>query len=229
MNSKTFIKFQQENPDYTIHPVSSDQFLSYGRTINNIDISPFQRKIDYKETPGEGVEYIADIAALSSLPLAKELAVTCFGEMEIQVGWCRGFNRLLGALEYHKSSEVIVSLTDCILILGKTQQISNNQYHTMNTEIFFVPQNTLLELYSGTLHFAPIAVHKTGFITLIILPKKTNLPLNKSIEQNATENKNETQLLFMKNKWLLAFTGSKQEKKGAYPGLLGDNIGLNQI
>ena len=46
--------------------------------------------------------------------------------MPIQIGYCNGPNSTLNGLEYHKSSEINIAITDMVLLLGKVQEVENN-------------------------------------------------------------------------------------------------------
>ncbi len=41
--------------------------------------------------------------------------------MPVELGYCMGHNQKLNALEYHRSSEVNVSVTDYIVFLGRNR------------------------------------------------------------------------------------------------------------
>lgn len=57
---------------------------------------------------------------------AIDLKMRIFGELPIQIGYCNGHNSKLNALEYHRSSEVNVAVTDIILLLGSEQDIASD-------------------------------------------------------------------------------------------------------
>ena len=66
------------------------------------------------------VIYEPSIKELEDLKIAEELRIREFGELPIQIGYCNGNNYLLNAVEYHRSSEINVAVTDLILLLGCT-------------------------------------------------------------------------------------------------------------
>ena len=120
-----------------------------------------------------------------------------YGGMDIQIGYCNGQNIQLNGLEYHKGNEVLIAMTDLILLVGKVQDIRNNKYNSKNIIGILVPKGMGIELYSTTLHFALCKIHEEGFKSVIILPKGTNC----IIQEGAQTIKNdEDELLFRKNK-----------------------------
>ena len=60
-----------------------------------------------------------------------------FGGLPIQIGYCNGSNVKLNALEYHRSSEIDIAVTDLILLLGCQQDIKEDTYDTALVEAFF--------------------------------------------------------------------------------------------
>lgn len=140
--------------------------------------------------------------------------------MPIQIGYCNGSNVLLNAVEYHRDSEVNVALTDMILLLGKEQDIEEDKsYDTEKIEAFFIPAGTIVEVYATTLHYAPCNANGEKFSTAVVLPKGTNTEIEKT-----QENVKEDQLLFARNKWLIAHEDAKIE--GAFVGLKGENLSV---
>ena len=180
-------------------------------------------KVLKENTPlPENVEYVPGLDILESLPVKKELVSRCFGEMEIQIGYCNGHNSMLNALEYHKSSEINVAATDAVLLLGSKQDIKDDfTYDTSLAQAFLLPKGTAVELYATTLHYAPCGVGNDGFKVAIILPKGTNLDLD---EEHA---KGEDGHLTAKNKWLLGHPDGGLPE-GSPMGLTGENLCVNR-
>ncbi len=199
--------------------VYSDAFTTYGKVISAIDFTALIAAIEKTAMPEQGNRYVAhDDTCYASVQQAHldEL----FGEMPVQVGYVNGYNSKLNALEYHKSSEVNVAITDLVLLLGKVQAIEHNQYHSNQVEAFFVPAGTAIEVYGTTLHFAPCKVEDSGFKCAVILPLGTNVA-----DRKGSGVGEESKLLFKTNKWLLAHPEHKALiEQGAHQGILGENI-----
>ncbi|WP_163194068.1 DUF4867 family protein [Clostridium thermarum] len=206
-----------------IKNVTDREFRKYGQILKNYDFAEILEKM--KSTPlPEGVTYEPSIKELEDLEIAKELRDREFGELPIQIGYCNGNNYMLNAVEYHRSSEINIAVTDLILLLGSQQDIeADYTYNTANIEAFFVPAGTAIEVYATTLHYAPCNANEGGFKCVVVLPKDTNKPLD-----NKAEKVNEDALLFAKNKWLIGHKNTDLGAQGAFIGLVGENISLKK-
>ena len=196
------------------------EFKQYGRVLD-VDTAEFVATMKAKEAIKEGVVYEPSDADLEALPLFKQMQDEVYGGLEVEFGFCSGYNNKLNAVEYHRSSEVDIAATDLVLMLGLQQDIdyTNNTYETKNVEFFFVPQGTAVELYATTLHYAPCRENNEEFRCGVVLPKGTNLPLAVKPENLEGENK----LLFAANKWLIGHSESGVDKDGGFIGLIGEN------
>lgn len=203
--------------------VTDKEFKQYGRVLD-IDTADFVQAMLAKEPIKEGVVYEPSDEVLEKLPLYKQMQDEVFGGMEVEFGFCSGYNNKLNAVEYHRSSEIDIAATDLVLMLGRQQDIdySNNTYETKNIELFFVPKGTAVELYATTLHYAPCRENNEEFRCGVVLPKGTNL----SLKVKPVENKGENQLLFAANKWLIGHAESGVDKDGGFIGLVGENTTL---
>lgn len=204
-----------------IKSVNDKEFKKYGQILKNYDCSEIIEKM--KNTPlPEDVIYEPSIKELEELTIAKQLRDREFGELPIQIGYCNGNNYMLNAVEYHRSSEINIAVTDLILLIGSQQDIEDDySYDTSKIEAFKVPAGTIIEVYATTLHYAPCNVEKEGFKCVVVLPKDTNLTLENKVEKNG-----EDALLFAKNKWLIGHKDTDLGEQGAFIGLVGENISI---
>lgn len=210
----------KKNSDFEIKNISESNFEKYGKIL---DSKLFIESIQYLKTlnvPEFGNKYIAhDKEFLGNLSNTK-MYDDIFGYSQLQFGYVNGNNEYLNALEYHKSSEINVAATDFVLFIGDYKDIQNNQYDSSKLEVFYVPENTVIEMNPGVLHFSPCKVTDKGFKCGVILPYGTNQEFVSSKYDLPSEN----HLLFKTNKWLLAhFENENLIAKNAYPGLLGVN------
>ena len=115
-----------------IYKVTDERFKKYGRIIKNIDFSSLM--CGMKDTPlPDDVLYEASSDKLERTEIAEEIKNTFYGELPIQIGYCNGHNVMLNALEYHRSSEINVALTDVILLVGLVTDITDDlTYDTSN-------------------------------------------------------------------------------------------------
>jgi len=132
----------------------------------------------------------------------------------MQIGYCNGKNKKLNALEFHKSSEIIVAGTDLILILGKISDIQDNTYDTSKVEVFKMLAGEVVEIYATTLHYCPISIGDECFSAAILLPKHTNDNLLQPVGGMAA-----------RNKWLYGHEESFDLNSNELAGrLIGENI-----
>lgn len=200
-----------------IQKITDASFRKYGKVVTGIDFGELLEKMGETPCP-QDVIYEPSIPELEALPVYGELQTIAYGELPIQIGYCNGVNYKLNALEYHRSSEVDIAATDAILLLGLQADVTEDYtYDTAKVEAFFLPKGVGVELYATTLHYAPCSVGDNGFRVVIVLPRDTNLPLEKTHEGG------EDGHLTAKNKWLLGHPeGGLPE--GSPMGLIGENL-----
>jgi len=200
-----------------IYTVTDPEFIPYGRVIPDIQVKPLITTLEQVPLP-DGVDYVASVQNLESAVCCNDFKEKVFGNMDIQVGYCIGYNKQLNGLEYHKSSEVNVAVTGMILMLGKQQDITKEgTYDTGKVQAFYVSPETSVELYATTLHYAPCETEETGFRCVVILPKGTNAPWKDARKADP--------MLFAQNKWLIAHKDAKIPE--AFEGLVGENLKID--
>lgn len=199
--------------------VTDSSFDKYGKVVLGYSVSRILKEMEH--TPlSEEVIYVPSVEELESVPEAEAFKNRAFGGLPIQIGYCNGNNHKLNALEYHRSSEINIAVTDMILLIGAQQDIhADYTYDTSLVEAFFVPAGTVIEVYATTLHYAPCTAQEGGFRCVVILPKDTNTDL--TFEKGSD---GEDKLITARNKWLIAHTDAGIE--GAFCGLKGENITL---
>ena len=205
-----------------IGSVHDPSFRTYGRVIEGLDMSKLLEEMKHTPLPEDEVIYTPGDHVLEALPVSEQFRSIVYGELPIQVGYCNGFNRALNALEYHRSSEIDIAVTDIILLLGRQQDITPDfRYDTSLVEAFLVPAGCAVELYATTLHYAPCTADGKPFRCTVILPKDTNEDLTDA-HSPADAPLCEDRLLAAKNKWLIAHEDARID--GAFCGLVGENI-----
>ena len=197
-----------------IYSVYDKEFNEYGEIVKHIDFAELLNVLHTKEAPSDGTIYVPSDDDLEKCKAKDDIEVNIYGGLPIQIGYCNGTNNMLNCLEYHKDSEINIMESDTILLLGRLQDVKDSKYDTSLVKAFMVPKGIGVELYSTSLHYAPIK-SSGSFRVIVVLPKGTNLDK----PENA-----KCQLLYARNKWLLAHKDSAEAKKGAYIGLVGDNI-----
>ncbi len=204
-----------------IQNVNDAAFAKYGKVLTGYDCTQLIKAMEHTPLP-EDVIYVPGDEQLESLDIARELQNRGYGGLPIQIGYCNGNNNAINALEYHRSSEINVAVTDLILLLGAQQDITTEyQYDTAKVEAFLVPAGTALEVYATTLHYAPCnATPDQGFRCVVVLPKGTNTELDFPLK-----GEDDDKLATAKNKWLIAHADA--QIAGAFVGLVGENITLS--
>ncbi len=204
-----------------IQKVTDAAFKKYGRILTaDYDVAELIDKMQEMPCP-EDVVYEPSVKELEALAIMKDFTDSLYGGLPIQIGYCNGHNKLLNAVEYHRSSEINVAATDLILLIGSEQDIEDDfTYDTAKIEAFLVPKGTMIEVYATTLHYAPCSVNGGEFRCVVVLPKDTNLDLVVK-PAGAKEDK----LLVARNKWLIAHADAKID--GAFNGLKGENISVD--
>jgi len=207
-----------------IHSLQDVLFKEYGSVIEGYDTSDLFKKLEKTPLSDKGTIYVSSDKILEGLPIFRELSSNAYGGMPIQLGYCSGHNSKLNCLEYHRDSELNFGTEDFILLLARKSQIRNGELDTKKVVAFLVPKGTLVEIYSTSLHYAPISSSRKGFRVLIVLPRGTNEQRPK-IKAISVEDK----YLFAKNKWLIAHKEAVEVSSGAEVGLVGTNIDLSYL
>ena len=203
-----------------IQNVADDAFRRYGKVLEGYDFTELLKEMKHTPVP-EDVTYVPSVEEMEALPVAKELQNKGYGGLPIEIGYCNGHNKKLNGLEYHRSSEINVAVTDLVLLIGHQQDVEKDfTYDTSKVEAFLVPAGTAIEVYATTLHYAPCHVNESGFQCVVVLPKGTNTDLT-----FPTAKTGEDKLMTAKNKWLIAHEDAKIE--GAFNGLKGENVGID--
>jgi hypothetical protein len=228
-------KLERANPALALLSVDDGGFGIYGRVLTAYNAGEMiERATAILPNMPDAVVYEPAVTALEApCSFNTRIAQQVFGGMPVQVGWCYGHNLRMGALEYHKSNEVLVCLTDVVLLVGHIDDIvmadaspQEIVYNADDVEVFLAPAGAVIEFHPWCLHFAPIhARTDEGFATLVYLPKGTNEPLPFAPEQTG-----EGQLLFAVNKWLIAHADATElVEQGAYVGIFGSDITVEPI
>lgn len=178
------IKMKKER-GYEMKTVKDSSFKSYGRVITEYDFSNMIQAMEEKNmigVPESGNQYIASVPAIEALPEFDWVRKNIFAGLSIQFGSGAGHNQAITAIEFHQGSEVIVAVTDALLVVGHRYDIVNNTYDSQLMESFLLEKGTAIELFSTTLHYSPIETNKTGYKQAIALIKGTNTPLTEEVD-----------------------------------------------
>ena len=227
----TLKKIQALNRQIEIEDINSTAFRDYGAYISTGMFDKYVDRVKGKFGSTREVVYEPGIDFLEEDKELKEyFQHNYYGEMPIQMGICYGHANSLEAVEYHKSSEIIYTITDVIVLVGQRKEICWNPlpvYDSKNIKAFYIPANHIVELNPLCLHYAPLHVRKEeGFGVFVLLPKGTNTQLS----EKDIKPEGEGVLLFGRDKWLIAHPESKKlVEQGACVGVNGENIRLKTL
>lgn len=202
-----------------IKSVFDAEFSPYGQVHKGYKLDGLLAAMKAIPLPESGTTYQPTIPELEALPIFELFGANAYGGMPVQLGMCWGRNTKLNCLEYHRDSEFNVGTHDFILLLAKQDEIVDGMLDTAKVQAFRVPAGVLVEVYATTLHYAPCHTDEAeGFRVAVALPRGTNeaKPAIKVITE-------EDQLLWARNKWLLAHEDSAEAGQGAAVRLSGDN------
>lgn len=206
-----------------IYSVFDPEFHAYGQIVDGMEdtIAPLLEALAKTPLP-EGTDYVPEEPLLQSLPEAQAISDHCYGGMPVELGWCNGHNTKLNCLEYHRDSEFNLGTENFVLLLAKQSDIADGVLDTGKIKAFWAPAGTLVEVYATTLHYAPCHMDANkGFRVMVALPKLTNTE-----KPNVPAKTSEDQLLWARNKWLLAHKDSSEAKQGAAVRLEGENLDI---
>ena len=129
-----------------IQNVADASFRKYGKVLEGYDFSALLKEMKHTPVPDD-VVYVPSVEELEALDVAKELQNKGFGGIPVEIGYCNGHNKKLNAVEYHRSSEINVAVTDLVLLIGSQQDITDElTYDTSKIEAFLVPAGTNTDL-----------------------------------------------------------------------------------
>lgn len=205
--------------------VTDPEFREYGRVIEGLDTAELIDEMKKTDCPEDGTIYVASDKKLEKLPIYNELKDDLWGGLPVEIGYCNGHNTKLNGLEYHRNSEINIPVGgNMILLLARQQDITKE--HTLDTatcKAFLVPENTMVEVYATSLHYAPCQTSDAGFRCVVILPYGTNFDLSQKLENKTGEEP----LLAAVNKWLIGHPeGGCAE--GTFLGLVGKNLDTSE-
>lgn len=208
-------KLKRLNPDINIYAANDiEKTRKYGRKLDY----DFNTEIAFvkKETkiPDEGNIYLPHLSGMDYEHISNNL----FGTVSVQVGVCHGNSCKLNGLEYHKSSEIVVAITDLVLLVAHMNYMIDDTIDSKHVEGIYLESGESFEMFQTTMHFAPAKVSDEGFMSIIILPDGTNYDF---------DGVSEDKLLTKKNKWMIVHQEHKDKMKtDAQIGIIGENITL---
>ena len=209
------------NPSLRIIHPEDDGFNQFGRLLSDTGwaemIARAKRLIPADVEP----MYIPSCPELETPEPPETLLSQAFGNEKTQIGVCRGFNDQLNGMEWHDCPEVICAVTPMLLILGLKKDIVDGIWNSERALCCFLNAGETVELFPGTLHFAPCRVDEFPFLSIIILPRGVNDDLGTDVPEDS--------MLWKERKWLIVHRDSPLNAAGAITGISGKNIRIRQV
>ena len=119
-------QLKQKNPALRWYSVHDAQFAKYGRIIEGLDTREIEAAAKSIAMPETGSRYVTSEPTFEALPIAKTIQNELFGGVDTELGYCWGSNSMLGATEWHTSSEINIAITDLVLLLATRFDIKND-------------------------------------------------------------------------------------------------------
>lgn len=209
---------QARNPHLNLKLITDEAYRPYGRVLTGYDVQPLVEYMNAHTAIPDGCHYEPSIAEMEALPAAQAIQADFYGGLPAQFGYTNGKVTSMDALEWHRSSELVIACSDLVVLVGRVQDVRDT-YDTSLVEAFYVPAGTAFELYATTLHYAPCCADAQGYRSVVVLPRDTNTPLAApGIDP----------LLWAKNKWLIAHPSVESlAAEGADGRITGPNITVN--
>jgi len=221
-------ELKKANPHISIIRCEDSQFGRYGRLIHDADVSDMIEQCRKEaEVPEEGVVYIPSVHSLEIHSYCDRLR-KLFGGLEIQCGICIGRNSMLNGLEYHKSSEINIAVTDMVLLLADIKDLDlNSGIDSGMVKAFYIESGSVVELFATSLHYCPCSVQQ-DFCSIVVLPSGTNTSLT---ADNSERSKiGDSDILFARNKWLVAHKeNTALIERGAKSGIYNTNWKITPV
>ena len=182
-----------------IYHVTDKRFRQYGSIVRGYDFAELICEMKKIHIP-EKIVYVASDPRLEKLSIFREFQESFYGGLPAELGYCMGHNRKLNGLEYHRSSEVNIAVTEHVVMLGRQQDIDEaGFYDSSKVEMFYIPEGLAVEFYATTLHYCACHVREEGYCHATFLPRGTNTPLDPGFAPVRKEDMS----LSARNKWLM--------------------------
>ncbi len=169
-------KLEKLNPSFNFYSVDDEVFKKYGRKLDYL--STDLCRYVYHELPilGAPLHYEPDYYQLHHFAFTGKIKKEIFKGEDIQFGIIAGYNDTALEFQCHTSGECILPFTECILVLGSTEDIQSGSMDINKTICFLLKAGECVELFNTTLRSFPIHADLNGFAVGLITEREE--PLN---------------------------------------------------
>lgn len=215
-------ELRKANPHLTIYSVYDEAFKPFGCVVNYDTAKVCEIVNANSPMPEEGVRYVPWLDALDQSEEAVKMTQLLAGQLDEEWGLCWGYNDAMNGLEWHTCNEFNVGVTDLVLFLGLRGDIdAEGRLDANKVKAFYLPQGTMIEVFSHSLHLAPAMIDKNGFRCVVGLARGTNTKPN--------DDELKTPNMTAKNKWMIFHEDNPHFAGKDVKGIYGENWHLNQI
>ena len=173
-------KLKKSNPTLQIYSVTDAEFNEYGRVLN-IDSDEIVKVGEEIPLPESGVSYSASLKEFESCEIAELIRDNCFGQLPVQIGYCRGHNSMMNAMEWHTCSEINIAVTPLILLLAHRSDIQAGMLDSKFTQQAFITVRVRFPTTASDAWLLSqreqISLLRSSLMTLCLLQKTNGLSL----------------------------------------------------
>ncbi|WP_367370321.1 DUF4867 family protein [Latilactobacillus curvatus] len=220
----TLEALQAANPQYQILTVDDPSFRQFGVYYPQYDLTTIKQAMASIPVKDQNV-YVTSNPQLEAIPMMQAIGRDVFAGMAIEAGECTGHTSDFSAIEYHQGSEVNITLTDVVMVLGKRADLEPNKQFDpyQDAKLFYIPAGQVVEFYSDTLHYSPIQVTAAGFKVIVMLLAGSNEPFTQPL---VTDNHR----IVKQNKFQLVHASRTDKiEQGIQVGVTGELIKIKSI
>jgi hypothetical protein len=179
-----------------------------GESINTKNLEPYgclrikhdfigaRRFVEGLQVPCSTLEHVdSEHEHLESLKAYRELSEEYFGGLPVKMGYFIGHNSNAGPYRYHKSSSILIAVSDCVLELSrmcKSPQLAKNLVRLT------LPAGTIVELYGSVIISLPMGLDNADIRMIEVYAGSHGGKSNREFEWECDE---EASHLVSQNTW----------------------------
>jgi hypothetical protein len=159
-------------------PVDEETFAEYGSPHWELDPSEFTEAAleAFDGEMGEESVYEPVVETLQDEPFIAQVQDAIYDGEPVQVGWVYGNTGDLELLYHTTVSTTLIPANDIMLFVGSENDATGGSIDSKNTNAYFTPHNSVIEMAPGSLFSTPIrAIKESGQLTMVIVPQGSEL------------------------------------------------------
>jgi len=161
-------------------PVDEESFTAYGSPHWELDPSEFTQAMRdaFDGEMSEASVYEPVVESLQDEPFIAQIQEVLYDGEPVQVGWIYGNTGDLELMYHTTVSTTLIPANDVMLFAAADSDIdaAGGAIDSQNTNPYFTPQDSVIEMGPGSLFSVPIrAIKESGQLTAVIVPEGTEL------------------------------------------------------